>query len=58
MGDVAVIGFSFKLPEGLDTVSDLWEALENGRNKLKDWPTSRINGDAFHNAEAATRNKV
>ncbi|KAI1738681.1 hypothetical protein F4680DRAFT_459720 [Xylaria scruposa] len=58
MGDVAIIGFSFKLPEGIETVSSFWEALENGRNLMTDWPTSRIDGNAFHNAEAAKRNKL
>ncbi|GAW24702.1 hypothetical protein ANO14919_142930 [Xylariales sp. No.14919] len=58
MGDVAVVGFSFKLPEGLDTVSSFWETLENGRNVVTDWPASRINGDAFHDAELAKRNKL
>ncbi|TGJ81386.1 hypothetical protein E0Z10_g7369 [Xylaria hypoxylon] len=58
MGDVAVVGFSFKLPEGLDTVSSFWETLENGRNVVTDWPASRISGNAFHNAELAKRNKL
>ncbi|KAJ8123005.1 hypothetical protein ONZ43_g943 [Nemania bipapillata] len=58
MGDVAVIGFSFKLPEGVDHVSSFWETLENGRNLMTEWPASRINGNAFHNAELATRNKL
>lgn len=58
MGDVAVIGFSFKLPEGVDDVSSFWDTLENGRNLMTDWPASRISGNAFHNAESAKRNKV
>lgn len=58
MGDVAVIGFSFKLPEGVETVSSFWETLENARNLMTEWPGSRINGDAFHSAELAKRNKV
>ncbi|KAI1108641.1 hypothetical protein F5Y14DRAFT_435490 [Nemania sp. NC0429] len=58
MEDVAVVGFSFKLPEGADTISSFWETLEKGRNLLTDWPTSRINGKAFHDAELAKRNKL
>ncbi|KAI0467673.1 hypothetical protein F4859DRAFT_525103 [Xylaria cf. heliscus] len=51
MGDVAVVGLSFKLPGGVETVSSFWETLENGRNLVTDWPASRINGKAFHNTE-------
>ncbi|KAI0429432.1 hypothetical protein F5Y09DRAFT_342635 [Xylaria sp. FL1042] len=58
MGDVAVVGFSFKLPGGLDTVSSFWRALECGKNLLTDWPASRINGNAFHTAELEQRNKL
>ncbi|KAI1128976.1 hypothetical protein F5Y10DRAFT_239255 [Nemania abortiva] len=58
MGDVAVIGFSFKLPEGVENVSSFWETLENGRNLMTDFPTSRISGNAFHDEEIAKRNKL
>ncbi|KAI0532709.1 hypothetical protein GGR58DRAFT_489208 [Xylaria digitata] len=58
MGDVAIVGFSFKLPDGLDNVSSFWEALESGRNVVTNWPASRISGNAFHNAELAKRNKL
>ncbi|GAW26209.1 putative polyketide synthase [Rosellinia necatrix] len=58
MGDVAVIGFSFKLPEGADTSSSLWETLEKGRNLVTDWPASRIIRNAFHSEELAKRNKL
>ncbi|KAI1173240.1 hypothetical protein F4777DRAFT_458242 [Nemania sp. FL0916] len=58
MGDVAVVGFSFKLPEGVDTVSSFWETLENGRNLVSEWPASRINVNAFQNPELAKRTKL
>ncbi|KAF2964402.1 hypothetical protein GQX73_g9163 [Xylaria multiplex] len=58
MGDVAIVGFSFKLPDGLDDVSSFWEALESGRNVVTNWPASRISGNAFHNVELAKRNKL
>ncbi|KAI0442917.1 hypothetical protein F4803DRAFT_550635 [Xylaria telfairii] len=58
MEDVAVIGFSFKLPEGVETVSSFWETLQNARNLMTDWPASRINCDAFHSTELAKRNKL
>ncbi|KAI1299584.1 hypothetical protein F5Y03DRAFT_408749 [Xylaria venustula] len=58
MGDIAVVGFSFKLPGGLDTVSDFWEALESKKSLMTSWPTSHINSNAFHNAELARRTKL
>ncbi|KAI0967184.1 hypothetical protein F4678DRAFT_254795 [Xylaria arbuscula] len=58
MGDVAVVGFSFKLPGGLDTVSGFWEALESKKSLMTNWPASRINSNAFHNAELARRTKL
>ncbi|KAI8626581.1 hypothetical protein F5Y19DRAFT_446210 [Xylariaceae sp. FL1651] len=58
MDDVAVVGFSFQLPEGLDDVSKFWETLQNGRNMMSTWPASRINGSAFHNVELRKRNKL
>lgn len=58
MGDIAVIGFSFKLPDGIETQSDFWDTLENAKNLMTEWPASRINGKAFHSPEMAKRNKV
>ncbi|KAJ2993259.1 hypothetical protein NUW58_g1893 [Xylaria curta] len=58
MEDIAVVGFSFKLPEGVDTVSSFWETLEYGRNLVTDWPTSRIRGSAFRTEELGKRSKL
>ncbi|KAK3343522.1 fatty acid synthase S-acetyltransferase [Lasiosphaeria hispida] len=41
--DIAVVGFSFKLPQGVEDVASFWHVLENRKNLMTDWPESRIN---------------
>jgi acyl transferase domain-containing protein len=50
MEPLAVVGFSFKLPQGIEDESHLWEVLSNGRNLMTEWPDSRANIDAFYDA--------
>ncbi|KAI1774512.1 hypothetical protein F4818DRAFT_64374 [Hypoxylon cercidicola] len=45
--DIAIVGFSFKLPQDVDDVSSFWEVLENRRNLMTDWPESRIANGSF-----------
>lgn len=45
--DIAVVGYSFKLPQGLDDDYSFWEVLQNRRNLSTEWPASRINIDSF-----------
>ncbi|ORY58512.1 fatty acid synthase S-acetyltransferase [Pseudomassariella vexata] len=47
MDDIAVVGFSFKLPQDVEDVSSLWETLENRKNLMTNWPESRIKSEAF-----------
>lgn len=47
--DIAVIGFSFKLPQGVDDDAAFWEMLQGRRNMKTGWPKSRINVDTFVN---------
>jgi len=58
MEPIAVIGFSFKLPQDADDSSSFWEMLEAGRNVMTEWPSSRVNIDAFHNSDASQKNTV
>jgi hypothetical protein len=55
MADIAVIGFSFKLPQDVDDDSSFWETLQNRRNLMTEWPESRIIGASF---EPNKKNKV
>ncbi|KAK6949612.1 hypothetical protein Daesc_009695 [Daldinia eschscholtzii] len=45
--DIAVVGFSFKLPQDVNDVSSFWEVLENKRNLMTEWPESRIKNGSF-----------
>ncbi|KAJ5287311.1 polyketide synthase [Penicillium angulare] len=46
---IAIVGYSFKLPQDVDNDDSLWEALESRRNLRTEWPTSRINPESFTN---------
>lgn len=48
-GDIAIVGFSFKLPQGVDDDDGFWDMLQNQRNMKTGWPESRINIDSFLN---------
>ncbi|KAI6084919.1 hypothetical protein F4821DRAFT_164132 [Hypoxylon rubiginosum] len=45
--DIAIVGFSFKLPQDVDDVSSFWDVLENKRNLMTEWPESRISNGSF-----------
>lgn len=47
--DIAIVGFSFKLPQGVDDDAGFWDMLQNRRNMKTGWPESRINIDSFLN---------
>ncbi|KAM0426273.1 hypothetical protein ACHAPT_008313 [Fusarium lateritium] len=52
--DIAVVGFSFKLPQHVDDVDSFWHVLQNRQNLMTRWPESRINAESF---VSGTRNK-
>lgn len=58
MEPIAVVGFSFKLPQGIDDAAALWENLEAGRNLMTPWPDSRANVDAFYSSDISLKNVV
>lgn len=41
--DIAIVGFSFKLPQGVEDVASFWDVLANRKNLMTNWPESRIN---------------
>ncbi|KAF5654405.1 polyketide synthase [Fusarium sp. NRRL 25303] len=49
MSDIAIVGYSFKLPQGVEDDDAFWDVLENRRNLMTDWPESRVKTDSFAN---------
>nr|ALQ32849.1 putative polyketide synthase [Fusarium foetens] len=47
MSDIAIVGYSFKLPQGVEDDDAFWDVLENRRNLMTDWPESRVRTDSF-----------
>lgn len=45
--DIAVIGFSFKLPQGVEDVDGFWDVLQNRENLMTPWPEDRLNAKSF-----------
>ncbi|KXG50430.1 Acyl transferase/acyl hydrolase/lysophospholipase [Penicillium griseofulvum] len=47
--DIAIVGYSFRLPQDVNDDQSFWEVLENRRNLRTDWPESRGNPASFLN---------
>ncbi|KAH9903662.1 polyketide synthase PksD [Xylariomycetidae sp. FL2044] len=47
MEPIAIIGFSFKFPQGIEDEGSFWDVLSSGKNVMTAWPKSRTNIDAF-----------
>ncbi|RYP47319.1 hypothetical protein DL768_006621 [Monosporascus sp. mg162] len=47
--DIAVVGFSFMLPQDVNDDCSLWKVLEDRRNLMTGWPESRVNPESFAN---------
>ncbi|KAI0848452.1 polyketide synthase PksD [Daldinia vernicosa] len=56
MEPIAITGFSFKLPQGAEDESSLWEILKTGRNVMTAWPESRANVEAFYSSDSTLKN--
>lgn len=52
--DIAIVGYSFKLPQGIDDDFSFWEVLQDRRNLSTEWPASRINIDSFLSGKSHT----
>ncbi|KAF5606225.1 polyketide synthase [Fusarium subglutinans] len=49
MSDIAIIGYSFKLPQDVEDDDAFWDVLQNRRNLMTGWPESRVKTDSFSN---------
>ncbi|RMJ10268.1 hypothetical protein CDV36_010105 [Fusarium kuroshium] len=45
--DIAIVGYSFKLPQDVDDDCSLWDVLSKRRNLMTDCPKSRIDSESF-----------
>lgn len=48
--DIAVVGFSFKLPQDVNDVSSFWQVLQDRKNLMTEWPESRIKNGSFESS--------
>lgn len=58
MEPFAIIGFSFKLPQGVEDEKSLWDVLRVGRNLMTEWPEDRVKVDSFHDNGSRKPNTV
>lgn len=56
MEPIAVVGLSFRLPDGVEDVSSFWDMLEQGRNVMKEWPENRTNIETFYKPGSGRKN--
>jgi acyl transferase domain-containing protein len=45
--DIAVVGFSFRLPQNVNENMSFWEVLDNRRNLMTNCPESRMDTKSF-----------
>lgn len=45
--DIAVVGYSFRLPQDVNDDLSFWDVLETRRNLMTSWPESRMNAESF-----------
>jgi hypothetical protein len=51
--DIAVVGFSFRLPQDLNDDMSFWEALDNRRNLMTSCPKDRMNARSLLDTNAS-----
>lgn len=47
VGDIAILGYSYKLPQSVEDDAAFWDVLKNRRNLRSDWPESRGDISSF-----------
>ncbi|KAI0465689.1 hypothetical protein F4859DRAFT_527822 [Xylaria cf. heliscus] len=58
MEPVAIIGFSFKLPQDVHDEESFWSVLQQKRNLMTEWPKNRVNIDAFYDPSGTMTNAL
>ena len=55
---IAVVGLSLKFPQEATTAEAFWEMLDNGRSAMTEFPSDRLNVDAFYHPDSSRRGTV
>jgi acyl transferase domain-containing protein len=58
MGDIAIVGLSFRLPQDIQDEDGFWDMLTSRKNMMGEWPASRTNIDSFYEPDSSSVNKV
>lgn len=58
MDAIAVVGFAYRLPQGMEDDASLWDVLVHGQNVMTEWPESRSNIDALYSSDSIRQNTV
>ncbi len=58
VGDIAIVGVSFKMPQDAEDELGFWKVLESRKNVMTEWPPSRTNIDAIYDARPGSQSKV
>jgi hypothetical protein len=55
---IAIIGLSFRFPQGMESEDSFWDALSAGRSAWSTFPTSRLNFEGVYDPDAERLNGV
>lgn len=58
MEPIAITGFSFRLPQGVEDEDAFWDLLEKRKNVMTEWPESRANINGLFNESPVVKNTV
>ena len=56
--DIAILGFSFKLPQDVEDDAAFWDVLQQRKNLMTEWPESRLKAGSFVGNNNKNANKV
>ena len=56
--DIAIVGYAFELPKGINTNDKLWDVLENGEDVIEEIPKDRWEWKKIYNEDADAAGKA
>ena len=57
-GAIAVVGLAVKFPQEASSIEGFWSMLAQGRCAMTDFPSDRLNIDAFYHPDASRYESV